>query len=93
MVTLAASFNELETHMQPADTVEFEAVNVEAVRRASEANEPIRRTFANGVVFEELRAGTGAFRKYDPRSGTTMTHSQEIIYRPTLGEQYLKSRA
>lgn len=79
--------------MSKVDTVEFEPVDVEALRRAAEAAEPIRRTFPNGVVFEELRAGTGAFRKYDPRSGTTLTHSVEIVYRPSLGEQFLNSRA
>ncbi len=79
--------------MSPNDTIEFEAVDVAALRKAAERNEPIRATFPGGVVFEELKAGTGAFRKYDPKAGTTLEHSQAIEYRPSLGEQYLVSRS
>jgi hypothetical protein len=70
------------------DTIDFAPVNPADVRR----DEPIRATFPNGVVFEELRANTGAFRKYDPKCGVTMEHSQRIDYASTLGEQYLQMR-
>ncbi len=70
------------------DTIDYAPVNPADARRV----EPVRAAFPGGIVFEELRAGTGAYRKYDPKRGTTLEHSQRIDYASTLGEQYLQMR-
>lgn len=76
-----------------SDSMNFEAVDVKELQRAHEAQQPIKASFPHGVVFEELKAGTGAFRKFDPRKGTTLEHSETIVYQPTLTRQYLAQRA
>lgn len=76
------------------DTIEFEAVDVEALRRAHEAQQPPQRfTLPNGDTLESLNAATGAYKVTDMRGQLKgYTHAERIDYCSTLNEQWLASR-
>ena len=73
-----------------ADTIDFKAPDIAALRAAAEGRVPRLYAFADGRRLEELAAGTGTFRVLD-QQGRMERHVTErcVTIFPTLQEQRL----
>jgi hypothetical protein len=80
--------------VNPADTIEFQAVDVDALRAAHARQQPPERiALPNGHVLESLNAATGTYKVTDMAGRLQgYTHAEHVTYLPTLAEQYLASR-
>ena len=80
--------------MNTADTIEFEAVSIDALRAAHERQKPPAQVvFPDGRVLTELNAQTGTYKLTDARGQLQgYTHAENVHYLPTLSEQFLASR-
>lgn len=83
--------------MSRRDTIEFEAVDVETLRRAHEAQElvrnPERFALPNGDILESLNGRTGTFKITDMGGNLKgYAHAEHVEYAPSLAEQWFASR-